>query len=377
MSKDTEKKKLKLILPDDDANIKFKNYDGFLDAIMEETDIEEEDLNLGTITYKGTNFSGEIKNEEDYQKMMADNPKRVKFDYGLQKIFKEFTAKKELNKFFLVMMNLKKKSYENEQKLINEIVKTKKESLPEIEEIDMPFKETGNPEKNHGISCTECKKTIKGIRYKCSLCDIIGKPYDLCQSCKANFNKKKINHPHNAFIEIFDSDKYSRQYERIQEGGEDEGEGEAERNEEDNNAGNVRNIREEEEEEKDNNDSGDNEYKLELYNDIFEMDNQENKECYIDIETNYGDENNYQEKKIYCKKVNDGKHRTKSKKEIPDNVEFNLERTDKDNLTLTFDYSERFLSPGQYSSEYDLFYKEENGNKHSFKKYFVINLEIQ
>ena len=51
-----------------------------------------------------------------------------------------------------------------------------------------------NPEKkkvaHHGVNCSECKKDIVGIRYKCAIC----KDFDFCEKCEEK-NQGKHGHP--------------------------------------------------------------------------------------------------------------------------------------------------------------------------------------
>ena len=202
--KDGEKEKKKLP----------NTYDEFMKFIYDYYEVREEDIPFFSLECKIQGTYQQLNSPEVFAQLLAEKKKKeLRGGLSFSKLVNEVNKIEQQKKFYLLLLKIKKERYERERKLINKIVEENKESLPEVADVEIPFKSGTSTNYEHKIKCNGCKcEPIKGMRYICAVClSALGEDFNLCQKCKSNLEKGQKVHDHNYFIEIDNSEKYDDQ----------------------------------------------------------------------------------------------------------------------------------------------------------------------
>ena len=164
-----------------------ENYDYFKKAVIKEYLIPKEQISKMFFSYEDEkNNIFYVRNEEDYSKANS-----LLGSILLKIEFQENETNKNVTSIDLLLLKGDIDTIiQMANKKIIDLKNEKKNNEIKLRRIIKKLKNNSNDIIHKGIYCNECVNEIKGIRYKCCICQ----KYNLCEKCEKKFGFGH-NHP--------------------------------------------------------------------------------------------------------------------------------------------------------------------------------------
>ena len=164
-----------------------ESYNDFKKAVLKEYLIPKEQFSKTLISYKDKkNNKIYVTNEKDFSNAIPFLQSII-FNIELQE---NETHKEESSIDSLLLKGDIDTIIEKANKKIIELKNEQKNKGIKLKRIKKILKNINDDIIHKGINCNECHNTIKGIRYKCGICQ----NYNLCQKCEKKYGFEH-NHP--------------------------------------------------------------------------------------------------------------------------------------------------------------------------------------
>ena len=164
-----------------------ENYDSFKKAVIKEYSIPKEQISKIFFSCKDEkNNIFYVRNEEDYSNansLLGSILFKIEFQEN------EINNKNVTSIDLLLLKGDIDTIIEMANKKIIELKNEKKNNEIKLRRIIKKLKNNSNDIIHKGIYCNECDNEIKGIRYKCCICQ----KYNLCEKCE---KKCGVGHNH-------------------------------------------------------------------------------------------------------------------------------------------------------------------------------------